>query len=254
MSAQDTASENAENPTNNKRFSKKRTFRDKWRLTPLPNKIISLATAVIAGASLLTFGTAVLQWNEMRSAGTQTDKIIAADERFATAMENSVAASGKVFDATIAQNQLDQRAWIGIRAIDSPSLEANQPIGSAVHLTNTGKTLAIKAIANVVIEPSPMKLDIAKFAISAARPSTPGHSAITIFPNFELTMPIQTTMNATAQDIENIKGHKLFIYVFGEVYYTDIFQHMHTTHYCGLLNPDVTPPVYRACDTYNDAD
>src|ERR1700687_1351288 len=38
------------------------------------------------------------QWREMHDAGTQTDKIISADERLAKAMENSVAQAQKAFD------------------------------------------------------------------------------------------------------------------------------------------------------------
>jgi len=75
-----------------------------------------------------------------------------------------------------------------------------------------------------------------------------------MFPNMDFSLPIATPETATTQDIQNIKDGKLFIYVFGEIHYMDIFQRPHVTHYCGVLNASVTPQIYNACDTYNDAD
>jgi hypothetical protein len=65
-----TPAKNTGHAKNNLRVGRQRTLRDKWRLTSLSNKTIAVATAVIAMASLLQFGTALFQWLEMRSGGS----------------------------------------------------------------------------------------------------------------------------------------------------------------------------------------
>jgi|SRR5579864_9215931 len=55
---------------------RKRTPREKWRLTSLSNKVITIATVVIAFAGAFAFGAALLQWSEMRASGKQTDQLI----------------------------------------------------------------------------------------------------------------------------------------------------------------------------------
>ncbi len=62
--------------THNMSSGRKRTIREKWRLTSLSNKVIMVATVVIAISGALTFGAAVFQWLEMKMAGKQTDKLI----------------------------------------------------------------------------------------------------------------------------------------------------------------------------------
>src|SRR5216683_2612083 len=68
------------------------------------------------------------QWKEMHDAGTQTDRIIAADERIATAMESSVRKSEEILTASIETSRNDQRAWVGINGIQVVSLEAGKKI------------------------------------------------------------------------------------------------------------------------------
>jgi hypothetical protein len=69
------------------------------------NPVISIATIVIAVATWLTY-------REVHGGSTQTDKIIAADERIAKAMEDSVGQAQKRFAATTRQAEIAQRAWV----------------------------------------------------------------------------------------------------------------------------------------------
>jgi hypothetical protein len=206
---------------------------------------------------ILTVGivfTGVLQFLEMRDAGIQTDKIIAADQRLATAMEQTVLQSKQELDQAIKMSELDQRAWVGVKSIDLVPLEIDKPLATSVRLVNTGKTIALNAVMDIVQETTGSDLDIAKFALSKDRPRSKVHSPMVMFPNFEVGLPIQTPQKINAQDVENIKTRKLLVYIFGEIHYLDIFRHPHLTHFCGKLNPTRTPIVYDACETYNSAD
>jgi hypothetical protein len=109
-------------------------------------------TGAIAFFALCQFGVAVFQYVY---GGEQTDRIIAADERLATAMENSVKEAGKSLDATIDNFHLDQRAWLGPNEmLPPPFMDGNRRVYMkggeqaqyAVIITNTGKTPAKKVI------------------------------------------------------------------------------------------------------------
>lgn len=206
---------------------------------------------------ILTIGIVfigVLQFLEMHDAGVQTDKIIVADQRLATAMEQTVLQSKQGLDQVIKMSELDQRAWVGVKSIEFVPLEIDKPLATSVRLVNTGKTIALNAVMDIVQETNGSDLDIAKFALSRDRPRSKVHSPMVMFPNFEVGLPIQTPQKINAQDIENIKTRKLLVYIFGEIHYLDIFHHPHVTHFCGKLNPSRTPIVYDACQTYNYAD
>src|SRR5271155_5421247 len=89
------------------RVGTKRTFRDKWRLTSLSNKAITLATIVIAAAGVLQFGTAFFQWREMRETGKQTQLMLGL-------VQDQIAAANRLADSadTANKNALDSnRPW-----------------------------------------------------------------------------------------------------------------------------------------------
>ena len=110
-------SETAENTQNssqqkpNRLLKVLRALRKRHRDSPKwTDKAIVLLTG---GIVFLAF----MQWWEMHDAGTQTDKIIAADERIAKAMEGALAQSIRSLDASIEMSRNDQRAWVGISGI-----------------------------------------------------------------------------------------------------------------------------------------
>lgn len=178
------------------------------------------------------------QFREMKSAGHQTDRIIAADDRLAAAMENSVKQAQDIATETVEEARLDQRAWLGVKAIDSLQLQVGRPIRAIVHITNTGKTIALNYRPDIVLEPSKGRLDIAKWVV---------------FPNLDIAVPLQTGGQLSPEDIENIKSHKLLIYIIGDIDYRDVFKHPHITHFCGRLDTSVAPYAYAACSSHNDA-
>lgn len=104
------------------------SVQDKWRLTSLSNKIISIATIVISLASILQFGTALFQWSEMHDAGKQTDRIVA---------------------TTIANDRLEQRACVEATAITLDKMVSGSPPIITVAFINSGRTPALHV--NIVV-------------------------------------------------------------------------------------------------------
>jgi hypothetical protein len=89
------------------------TFHPVERIADKPNgdraKWTDKAIVVLtAGIVFLAF----MQWLEMHEGGKQTDRIIAADERMAGAMEGAVDQAKISFEAANKQAILSQRAWI----------------------------------------------------------------------------------------------------------------------------------------------
>ena len=80
--------------------TRSRTLRQKWRLISLPNKLMVVATIVIAIASAVNLGVAVAMWNEMHIGGIDTRKS-------ADAAKDSV-------DLARKNAHFDQRAWLTI--------------------------------------------------------------------------------------------------------------------------------------------
>lgn len=120
------SAENQHHTKGSMRVGKKRTLRDKWRLTSLPNKVITIATVVIAGAGLLTFGAAIFQWLEMRGAGKQTDKLISAANIQASAATKNVESATKMALAA------DKQAGAAITQADSMTKLVGQASAAVV--------------------------------------------------------------------------------------------------------------------------
>jgi hypothetical protein len=234
----------------NMRVGKRRTLRDKWRLTSLPNKTISVATVVIAGASLLQFGTAVLQWREMSDAGKQTDKIISSDERLATAMENSVAQAKTGLDASIEASRIDQRAWVGPTGEVILDIKPwKQPQITTV-VSNTGKTPALHVRALIVgkigLKGTAMMFDYAKL------PSGQNRSDTTLQPGTHITLYPENTPVFSPTQIETIKRGDIVVYVHGKITYQDVFGKEHHTTFCSIVDRNLTDA--EDCPQYNHAD
>lgn len=238
-------------------IGKKRTLREKWRLTSLPNKVITLATVVIAGAGVLTFGAALFQWLEMRGAGQQTDRIIAADERLATAMENSVKEAGKSLDASIEQFHREQRAWVGIGGITAhpESFHVGDHAFVNISFKNTGKTPAKNILITVVKDPVPRGIP-PRFSYEGEKVARYGLLPPNgdNFASLSIANSISTkeARPLTAQVLDTLVSGGTIVYIHGQLSYQDIFNRDHWTTFCYfLLNPqDVV--TFGACPEHND--
>jgi hypothetical protein len=235
----------------------KRSLSDKWRLTSLSNKIITLATVVIAGAGVLTFGAAFFQWLEMRGAGTQTNKIIAADERIAGAMEEAIRQTNNALNTTVEQFRLDQRAWLGVTRYnsstasgnESPYIEPDKEVRFIAQFTNSGKTPAKTTETDIAFQFLPKGVS-PKPTFGQPNPSRT-RSTLVVQPgatHFIQSLPTKFS----APQIEAARQQQLILYVYGRILYQDVFDKQHSTEFCAYIDPRLI--AFESCASYNNAD
>jgi hypothetical protein len=207
---------------------------------------------------------AFMQWREMSEAGTQTGKIIEADERlaaanerFATAMENSVKEAEKSLKAVIDQSQLDQRAWVGPFQGVSPG----PPIGGHLNLmgmtvSNFGKTPALDFTSQIYQGTVEVENDVFPQNEKFKFPYTPlepykTRSKFVIQPGMPLTMKIPPKL--TENEIRQIQNRTLLLYLYGWIEYRDaIVGKVHHTHFCIFYDFDFLN--VHGCPVHNSAD
>jgi hypothetical protein len=226
--------------------AKKRTLREKWRLTSLSNKTISVATVIIAVASTLQFGTALFQWLEMRDAGIQTAKIIAANERVAAAMEKSAKKSEEALNANIEASRTDQRAWVGFEDV-RVTAQIGIPSRFSFNLKNTGKTPALHASLQYYIKNlnrgEKLQFTYKGITTEPTRGLIPPNA--TVFVNLTNAAPDAAEMN-------RIRVEEKRVYSYGRVNYADIFGRPHWTTFCTYMARDGSAMTY--CPEYNNTD
>ncbi|PYT48176.1 MAG: hypothetical protein DMG44_15855 [Acidobacteria bacterium] len=213
----------------------------------LADYLIVLLTAVIALWAGMT-------WWEMHDAGKQTDKIIAADERLATAMENSVAQAKTALDASIEASRTDQRAWVALKGIHPEPLEAGKQVIAKVYLVNSGKTPANKFGGYSVLVPASTER-LSQFPVPPAYAYTA--SIGTLWPGVDSTADGSVTvkgfnLSLTPSGLEQINRRKQFLFVYGEYTYFDIFDRKHTTQFCARYS--ATSKTFEMCPNHNYAD
>jgi hypothetical protein len=212
---------------------------------------IVFLTCVIAGA-------AIFQWMEMHDAGTQTDRIIAADERVAAAMEGSVGQAKAAFVAANKQAMVTQRAWVSVKvATYAPPLANGMPstgfvVGQnfdiRVTVRNTGRTPALN------VRTVTAKQGIEKNNGTFMRPNVNylNGSFVTagnITPDGETFSDFVAPF--TAEDLDRIMSDKVRIFVHGRVEYDDVFGIHHWTDFCQFL---LGGGAYAICPYHNGID
>jgi len=232
-----------------------RTLREKWRLTSLSNKTISVATVVIALSSVMQFATALLQWNEMSNSGKQTEKIVNADdrlaganERFATAMEASLGQAQKSLSAIVLTARLDQRAWLSFEDVYGSARVGSPGVISAV-VKNTGKTPAINVLIQYFVKniKSGDKIEFTYRGIQ----SEPSRGLLP--PNADFHIVMNPTLGPlVAEEMNRIRSGEKRVYFYGRATYDDIFSRHHWVTFCSFLSPDGGAMVY--CSEYNGTD
>jgi hypothetical protein len=221
--------------------------------------IMSIATIVIAVGTLVSAGAIYMQYREMHEGGAQTDRIIAADERIASAMEGTLGEAKRSLDATITQNRLDQRAWVGPieMGINDPPVHVGSRLVATIVLTNSGKTPALDVATLASIE------FVDKDAILNPHyqiDKTDQVSRSVIQPGMKeiiTTLPVSSPTGSGAgtmgtKDFTEIQSGKSIVYVFGKITYRDVFGGKHFATFCGFLNRNMT--TLRPCKTYSQAD
>jgi hypothetical protein len=238
------ASNNAKNPRKqncNPFLRLARIIRKHRREFP---KWTDIAIVVLTGGIVFL---ALMQWYEMHDAGKQTDKIIAADERLATAMEGSVKEAGDALQATVDQFHMELRAWVTPVAVQPFILAPNVETKFAVRIANVGKTPAKKV--HTIIQGSVLSR-AEKFipTYDPMRERAPSRSLIA--PNGSLDM-VTNEFRRDAATTEGIRTGAVIVRFFGKVEYEDIFGKQRISTFCYLVLPDLKSST--PCETYNDA-
>jgi hypothetical protein len=202
------------------------------------NRMIAVATFVIAIAGGAT-------WWEAYNAGEQTDRIIAADERSASAIESAVGQANVAFSGTVEESRLDQRAWLGVEDIP-----VGAPVGGVfwamIHVKNSGKTPAVQFRHVGEVKPLDHIPDVSldcKKAMGIEMKEI-------ITPQGIKSIPIDGTAFGVVHDKWDEQWPGMHIYVHECSLYTDIFKQHHWLTYCGRYNGKLK--AFDDCETGND--
>jgi hypothetical protein len=192
------------------------------------------------------------QWLEMRDAGKQTDKIIAADERLAKAMEDSVREAGSSLQTAIDQSHFDQRAWVGAGEIMAPQdLKAGGKPRFGVVVSNSGKTPALNFQHVIHADFSKKGATFHPTYTSYGEQTKPSISVLQ--PGMRVVLFTSPTEGELTQaNIDMLKSGAYVIKYYGRISYNDVFGNHHMTTFCLYVTPDLTNAS--SCDSYNQAD
>lgn len=237
-------------------------LRQRWRQSTLSNQLMVITTAIVAFGTFFYFIVAIFQWSLMKESsyqtGNQLDKMIKESRRIADTSTEMVKQSQTALDATIAHSHLEQRAWVGITNLASPTFnegdlkvfvkEGHQTKLNFVFI-NTGKTPAINVQANI----NTHMLESGTNPPSANFPDESDRGTV-LQPGMEIlndiTMP--RNRNATKKEVDDLINEKAVLYITGSVTYRDIFKKSHWSTFCLQLRPDRT--AFNWCKTGNETD
>jgi hypothetical protein len=165
----------------------------------------------------------------------------------AKSTRDTVKQARTALDASINMARTEQRAWISVRLINLDKMNEGSPLQITVGITNTGKTPAFSITYRDLLVMSPFPIDTSKPTYIV-----PAQHGTTIFPNATFPWPLYSSSNLSAEQVRAIKAHTLFIYVFGEFKYKDIFNRPHLTKFCGHYLPESN--FFGICTKYDYAD
>lgn len=214
-----------------------------------------IAVTGVIGAFIFWYQLLVMQGqlDEMKSGSAQVDKAITEMHRIADTMEATQKQSRDVLDATINNFRLEQRAWVGSRSTDIIDFVEGKPVSIKVMLVNSGRTPALntKTLYGVAI-PKRKLLAQDLLPFDAMKPDGIYQGIMTLLPNSLMRVSANSEEVMSSASIENVKRGKSFVYIFGKITYSDVFNTVHTTRMCMHYDPLVNS--FNNCETYNDAD
>jgi hypothetical protein len=217
---------------------------DDLKKPEVSNRLVATATVVIAVASGLT-------WHEMRNGSNQTDSIIAADQRIATAMENSNLQAQTAFANTTQQAEIAQRAWLNIEVhpLSTEHYAADKPFPTRFRALNVGHSPALD-LKRVTYAIKVYKQQNPTFALPV-----PFYSATDLVPSGNLVpggfIYSDVTFLLNSTDVRDIDDGALRLYVYGRVDYSDVFGTTHWTNFCDYL---LSGGDFAICSEYSQMD
>jgi hypothetical protein len=214
-----------------------------WNFIKQPestNVVIAIATVVIAIATWKT-------WGETQQGSAQTNRIIAADERIANAMESSVSQSQTSLKATVDQMRSDQRAWVGVSRMDGTLKAGAGPSTDKVEYINSGRSPALNLHVAFQTDCEPKGI---RPKILYTEATAKGHFVLVPQQSGSIGMTIEKSV-CSPKNTELMKARKARAYMLGTIWYNDVFGKVHFTDFCGQIEPGDTSLEF--CDFHNEA-
>jgi hypothetical protein len=185
---------------------------------------------------ILTCGlvlVAYLQWKETVNGGEQTDRIIAADDRSATAMEDSVRQAQTALADSLIQAEVTQRAWLYVTVHPDAHFEVGKPLDIRITTTNNGRTPATNVRSAIKVE----RINIEQYPDFVLPPQTYPRNRYKMVGTLEPDLGTYTDEGfiPSPLDVERINDQKLRIYANGRVEYDDVFGEHHWIVFCKFL-------------------
>lgn len=176
-------------------------------------------------------------------------------------INGSAAQAQQSLGATQAQMRLDQRAWVGISAVDPGVFSETTGFPVVIVFTNSGKTPAMHVTSSQgfglspvpVPGPPPMRIqELEQFPGPDIAPQGKLTKNLASLDTKITALPAQIEgTNEIISNFASINDGRLILYYFGTITYDDIFGRPHRTNYCIVfLNPKIKETG--SCDTFND--
>lgn len=213
--------------------------------------VMLLLTGFIAMGTIVSAIAIGFQWHEMHEGGTQTNKIITADERMATAMETSTRQAQTAFEATTRQAEIAQRAWmtIEVHPTSTEHYQASKPFTVRFRAANVGHTPAL-SVKRVTYAIKVYKSEHPTFSIPgtfyAAKDLVYSGNLV---PGGFLYSDI--TLQLSPTEVQDIIDDKIRIFIYGRIEYSDVFGTSHWNNFCDYL---LSGGDIGICAQHNDMD
>ncbi len=150
--------------------------------------------------------------------------------------------------ALVDATRISERAWVTMKSPQFINLAVCQKPSGTITAKNTGKSPAtdfrvrgLITLSGIPLQPGTMPL------VESIERSSVG----VLGPGMDFGVPFQLEHVLTPDETESIKNGKLFLLVFGEVRYRDIFGTEHRTQYCFQPNPANISGLPVVCSQWN---
>ena len=214
--------------------------RRNWRRQLWPQWTLA-ATAVIASA--IGIGTLIIVKGTLDATKDTAD----AAKAQAAAAQTATEIAKRTFDENVNTFQLDQRAWVGMKSLSfRGQVKLGSELYAVIQIENTGKTPALEVTVNKALSfKSPTKETFAQL------PKVGAFANFVIAPNGTFATVQMLSNNWTEDDIKRL--NKDTAYIFGRIFYRDVFGHGRQTWFCGFYRRDFFPAL-SFCETLNYMD
>jgi hypothetical protein len=181
-------------------------------------------------------------------------------QRIEDSRQSSIVNSQKSLDATIAISRQDQRAWVNIFGISSPTfrvgnstsfvyLSEGQPFRFAIIVKNSGKSPAVDVVHKAQTATGPV---LEYVPPPDDRESKEGISRGEIAPDGTMLISLTYPHPITAGLIKSIESGEQTIYAVGKIYYFDVSRKIHYTSFCAEMDKSLN--TFNPCPNYNTTD